>query len=465
MAAERRMAAGLVTDRDSATLHTDALGMAELYFRRLREGIYFASRIEPLTELSDGPLHQDDVAWASTLTLGAPVAGATPFEEIRRLDAATAWRATRHGLSLESFEPAWAREESRSSPEPREVIELIAEQIPKRRLFGRTAVTLSGGWDSRLLGALAARESRRSVLAWTTDPDIGHNRELKLSKPVAELLSLEQRVLVPPPRAWVRNAPIARMRLQHQIRHHTWLMPLARRLQERKEPLLDGLAGGVLLRGAFVDAETLRMPDHRPGVWRKIAGYPRADEKLLGRERAADIEAASRAAFEKAAEPTMGHRAGGALSVLCTRTARAIASAPLLLFGPSMDVRLPFVHPDVIAATLAVPPERKVDGVYYREILKALDPRLAVLPSTNDPLTTPIVRTARRQLHPEALRSMTELIRGDFEVGRLFEPAVLARLETRAGRAAVAGSGGLPVLQWAAMLAEWRAIYRDKLAT
>jgi hypothetical protein len=75
------------------------------------------------------------------------------------------------------------------------------------------------------------------------------------------------------------------------------------------------------------------------------------------------------------------------------------------------------------------------------------------------------VRIARRQLHPQALRAMTELIRGDSEVSRLFEPAVLARLETRSGREAVSGRRALPVLQWAAMLAEWRAVYRDKLAT
>src|SRR5215207_6076142 len=92
-AAEARLAAGLFVSEHEAVLHGDALGMQELYVRRLGAACYFSVRIEPLLALDDSPLHTDWSAWADILALTCPVGEATQFQEVRRIGAAAAMRA------------------------------------------------------------------------------------------------------------------------------------------------------------------------------------------------------------------------------------------------------------------------------------------------------------------------------------------------------------------------------------
>lgn len=462
-AAERRMSAGVALGPISATLHGDALGLSELYTRRLGDALYFSTRIHPLTCLDDHPIHEDEAAWASILALGAPIAGATPFTEVRRVEAATAWRYTGGRFERLVFEPSWMNIEPKADFNALEVVELVAEQIPRQRLLGRTGVTLSGGWDSRLLAVLASCASRRPVLAWTTDPDTGHDLDVRLSKPVAAGLGLRQRVVTAPPDAWARDAPIVRRRLQHQVWLHTWIMPLARALQQRREPLLDGLAGDVLLKSLLVDRDVLDASDPAQALWEVLSADRLSGNDLLAAGLAENMKAISKTSFAQSTAHLSGHPACAALSVLTTRTARAIAASPLLLFAPETDVRLPFLHPDVIAASLSVPLDRKIGGDFYREVLAVADPDIGGLPSTNDGHPRPTYGR-KRQMHPQALMGMAQLIRSDDHVERMLSSSLRDALRHPECLARIAGRPHLlHVLQWATMLAEWREIYRDRL--
>jgi hypothetical protein len=462
-ASEQRIAAGLQIDRHAVTLHADVLGASEMYTRRLGDALYFSSRIHPLTRLDETGLHQDEAAWTNILALGSPLADETPFEEVRRLAAASAWTATDDGLRLVSFEPAWMRVEPDPRSDPAAVADMLERRLPRRIPLRRLSLTFSGGWDSRLLASLAVRASRRRVIAWTTDPDNGFQLDVELSRPVAKALGLEQRILIPPPRAWVRNAPIVRQRVQHQTPMHTWIMPLARTLHDRREPLLDGLAGDVLLKSLFVDHAVLEAADIREALWESLAGGRLSNERLLARGLTADMEESSRAAFKKATAQFTGHPAAATLSVLGTRTVRAVAPSPMLLFAPEVDVRLPFVHPEVITAALTVPLDRKLGGGFYRQVLEAANSDVAKLPSTNDDLPKP-PPGARRQTSAPALMSMARLIRSDDDVCRLLSPLVRRALRDRDSMAQVTAEPRLvDVLQWGAMMAEWRSIYGDVL--
>lgn len=461
-AAERRAAAGLQYTAEESTLHTDALGMQDLYTRRLGDALNFSVRIDPLLRLSDTKLHTDWTAWASILAINAPLADTTPFEEVRRLTAATAWRAGERGLHGASFEPHWLSAEPNDSISASEAVATIAQRIPD----GDLAVTLSGGWDSRLLAMLARRRSDR-IAAWTTSDDDGRDRDLEIAAAVAKELGIEHHTVVPSPDAWFEALTPVRRRLEFQTPLHVWFMPLARVLQDRPGCVLDGVAGDTLLKGSrYVPEElaaTAKPTERHRLVWDGLAQRKLRDPERFAPGVAAELEARSRESFVDSVTRFDDHHAADTLSVLHTRTARALAVSPQRLLSPEARVNLPFIHADVIAVALGIPPVARNDGVFYREMLSAANSHVAGLPSTNDGEPKP-KRGPRRQSSPAALRVMARTIRSS-------EP-VFSLLGTELGRAVsdadelnrVGGSGLTHrILNWASLLAEWRTTHGDIL--
>ena len=471
-AAEQRLAAGLVLEGSTATLHTCALGLQELYIRQSGDALYFATRIAPLLAIDEALVHTDWSAWASILALGAPIGDATPFQEIRRMVESTAWCASGQSLRRISFEPAWLAVEPDMKRDASHLIRILSEQIPLMRGWRRSALTLSGGWDSRLLGGLAAQRSRRPPLAWTTSTDDGYDQDIVLSRPVAEAFRMPHRVVIQEPDAWLAERAEVFHRVQHQTWLHTWLMPLARQVHRRREPLLDGLAGDILLqgsRGSFVDEQILAPTSseaRRDAMWMKLTGGRLREPAWYAPGVADKLREASRSAFAQAVGRLDDHPAAPTLSVLLTRTVRAIARSPLCLFAPEVDVRLPFVHPSVLKAALQVPIRGKIDGRYHRELLMtAAGPKVAGLPSTNDDLPLPPAG-ARRQTEPAALAAMLAEIAKDETVRAFLGPQLLPALTDPAERARICSyNGPRSALQGASMFAHWRATYSTKLTS
>jgi asparagine synthetase B (glutamine-hydrolysing) len=458
------VAAGLHISADEATLHTDALGIQDLYTRRVGEAIYFSVRIDPLLRLTDAKLHTDWTAWASIYAFTSPLSDATPFTEVRRMTAATAWVAAEHGLRPSRFEPRWLATEPDGTVSPRDALKAVDDCVPAG---GDLAVTLSGGWDSRLLAILARRRSDH-VVAWTTSGDDGRDRDIDLAGPVADALALDHQTVVPGPDAWHEELTPVRRRFDFQTTHHVWFMPLARAVYERPERFLDGLAGDTLFKaGRFerkVQAGAEAQDDHHRLFWKALAENRLKDPDRLAPGVAAQFEARSRESLIEAISPFDGHSAATTLSVLHTRTTRAIAMSPLRLLTPTVHIGLPFVSPDVIDAALRVPVADKLGGAFYREMLIAADSRVARLPSTNDGGRKG-KRGPRRQTTPAALRAMTQTIRSSETVVGLLGPEFCRALDDvdtlhRLGHTVQ----GHRVLNWASLFAEWRSTYADVLA-
>jgi hypothetical protein len=456
----------LVVEADEAVLHTCGLGLQELYVRETGDALYFAGRIDPLTELDDAPLHADMAAWASVLGLGCPVGEATGFVEIRRILGATAWQARVGRLNRLSFEPAWLAVEPVDTAGPNEVVDLVADQIPTD--IERLALPLSGGWDSRLLAALAARRSRTTPHAWTCSTDDGKEFDLTLAGPVADALGLEHHLVVAGPDAWLENREAARVRMQYQTWYHTWLMPLARVLRRQHDAVLDGLAGDLLIGGHDFPIAEMRTSassmDLRLAFMGQLSGGRLRDNDMLAPATSDWAEDAVRAGFLRCTDRFDGHPAALTLCHLLIRTVRAIAPAPTWLLGPETRVQLPFVHPDVIAAALRVAEERKVDGAFYRRVLETgCGPRVAILPSTHDPRrrSAPLFR---RQNSPAALAAMAKSIGADEEVRALLSPRLLAALADPETLTPIVRDP-IPrvTLQWADMFAHWRRRYANRV--
>jgi hypothetical protein len=468
-ASERRLAAGLAIDGTAVTLHTCAIGVQDLYTTDVNGALYFATDIDPLLAVIDGSLHSDWSAWASILAIGGPLGPQTPFEEVRRMEAATGIRVDEGQRKVVSYTPAWLAVEP-TGCEPAEIVDALRAHIPSARGLQRIAVTLSGGWDSRLLSALAAKRSRRPVLAWTTSIDDGLDHDVRLSRPVAAALGMKHRIFVQDADAYRTECLPVFERVQHQTQMHTCFMPLARRIARRSEPLLDGLAGEALLRGydaAVVDATSAGA--QRDALWTSLAiGDGRLVETWFAPGVAARLKEASRESFAAATRAFEGNPVAPRMSRLATRVARGTAQSPLRLFAPETDVRMPFLHPDVLTVVQRVPLAMTQDGTYYRRILDvAMGDGAGAMPSSNDPGTYDGgAKLPRRQRHPLALNEMVARITADDTVVALLGKELRPALDNVTERDQICQwNGPRLTLQWASMMAHWRAKYAHRLSS
>ena len=465
-AAERRLAAGLAITRDGdAVLHTDALGLQELYVRQIGDAVYFALRIDPLLELNEAPVHVNLTAWVSTLLLTCPVLDATPFVEVSRVRPATAWRAGHGGITTQAFDPEWRHEDSDRAISPEDMVEIIAEHLPRRRLR-TTAVSLSGGWDSRLLAVLARRSRTSRVTAWTADPDNGYSVDMDCAVEVANALGLRSHVVPSPPEAWLDDHPDVRRRLQYQTWMHTWLMPLARELRGRRTPVLSGFLGDTLFRKLTPLYEEAMRADSRPGV--KAAMRNRVTSGVLRYPamfgpRVADMLADLGYTAWDGLMASVEHHPDMLMLCRMHLNTRSVGPAFHWLFGPETEVFLPLAHPDVVAASLRIPFEARAENRFYKAMQHHASARIAEIPSTNDPYDQPPMGP-RRQTSPAALAAMAETITGREDVVALLGPELgpaLGDPDEMARRAQ--WNPPLHTLLWASMLAQWLNHYRHRL--
>ncbi len=399
------MAAGWTFTGAGPALHNDLLGIQPLYWTRFGNGALFSNWMGALTELC-GDLSEDEQAWASTFLVGFAPIGRTVFREISSLPPNSTLRVI-GGKPYVTSAPLDVPAGTGS-----DLIPAIRQALPPPR---QPAVyTLSGGWDSRLLATIASvRRLGRRIETWTTGKDDGTAVDLYLARPVARALGSDHYERMPGLDYWPGSVDEALTRFEFSTWDHVWLAPLASAVRERKLPVVDGLAGDVLLKGLFQDPEDDRAGssvDARRGLWFKLGGRFSQNDVVWSDEALRRFESA----FDDFDESTQGFRDQSTwqtLTVLVTRTARTIGLSPLRLFGPEVPIYLPFVTLPVLASALGpeVHPARGSD--FYRALISSISPKLGALPSTNDKgIETPEVRRIGH-LETPALKKVVETIR------------------------------------------------------
>ncbi|MFI7697701.1 asparagine synthetase B family protein [Nonomuraea sp. NPDC049480] len=373
---------GLIGDARKVTLHTGALGLVDVYYVRQGDAVYFSSLIQPLLSLV--PITIDWSAWASIIQVTFPLGEATPYTEVKRLPGASAlvWE---HGrMATERRLPRWLRTEPYEAwISPQEIVELlhkVYEEYDGRKLL----VPVSGGYDSRLLAGVAKARGA-DVESWTTSPDDGTDTDIVFARAITKELGIPHRVVTQDAADYPADAAEVARRLEYLTPHHAWYAPFAKEVHGAGRILVDGLAGGPLLKnfmvsGAALEART--QAERSAAVLRSLSlGAP--SQPFLSENAAQWIEETVREQFAAATSMLHGHRAELPLSVLHTRTVRGIARSAVNLVGPEASFAAPFIHPEFFDAALSVGVARKDKGRFYREVLYAANPRVAALPSTN----------------------------------------------------------------------------------
>ncbi len=399
------MSSGIAFTTSGPTLHNDLLGIQPLFWTHVDSGVFFSNWMRMLAVLHHN-LTEDEEAWASTLLLGFAAPGATVFREICSLPPNGTLRFVQGQAVV-----AGASLDITTNDRPA-VIRAIRRGLPPRRQ--PAAYTLSGGWDSRLLAAIASeRPFGRKLETWTTGKDDGVALDLDLARPVAKVLKTDHHELMPPPEFWPGSAGEALTRFDHSTWDHVWLEPLAASVRRRERPVVDGLAGDVLFKGLFQDPEEDRKGhsrDARYRLWLNLGGRFVEDREAWSPVALGRFETAFES-FDQSIQDLLEQPGWQTMAVLVTRTARTIALSPLRLFGPEVPVYLPFISLPVLSAALGpgIHPHRGSD--FYRSLIGSVSPRLAALPSTNDDGLAG--RTGRPRGHdqPESLAAMIDIIK------------------------------------------------------
>jgi len=376
---------GLIDGPDEVTLHAGAFGLIDVYYLEAGGAVYFSGLIEPLLALARRPYEANWEAWAAILKLTYPLLEDTPYREVKRLPGATAltWSRRRERVAVDRRAPRWVREEPVDrGVTARDMVALLHEAL-KPYDDRPVLVPVSGGYDSRLLASVAVAR-RMDVESWTTSPDDGLDNDIDFARYITRELGVPHRIIPQDAAAYPDEALWTARRLEYLTSHHAWYAPFAREVHQAGRPLVDGLAGGPLMKNfllsAAVDAKD--AASRRAALLRSLANGE-AHLPVLSERAAAWIDERVGEAFAQATSMLRGHRAELPLSVLHTRTARGIARSPVNLVGPEATPIFPFLHPDFFDAALSVPVTRKDGGRFYREILRAANPRVASLPSTN----------------------------------------------------------------------------------
>jgi hypothetical protein len=246
---------------------------------------------------------------------------------------------------------------------------------------------LSGGWDSRLLLTLLAGRDG-PLKAWTTNTGWGHDDDERLAAPVADRLGVPWELVPAETGGLSRDFREAVYLQEYQSTPHAWMTRLVHRLRREPGAIVDGIVGGILIRGMFITPEVCD-PSNREGVasllWRKFLKPGSRGGGLLRPKAWDELEATARSEYEGAVAPFEGHASGPSLAILWTRTRRWVSSAPLAHFGSAADsVSMPFARDAVARAALSVPLGEKVDGALYRRLWEIVSPEIGALPSTHD---------------------------------------------------------------------------------
>jgi asparagine synthase len=464
-AAQRLGCCGLVIEGAVRYIHSSVSGVAPIYYLEDGDATYFASRIDPL--VMSGPperrLTIDWEAWAGIFLMTAPLGDRTPFLEVRRLPPFSTLKH-RPGVGPRPLSPPWPWADvplDAGAGTSETLIESLRDSIGEVPA-GPLVCPLSGGWDSRLLLMLASERDDLKLSAWTLKSTHRGSDETPYARKVAKTLGIPLSQIARGRSFWGDHEKVA-LRCDYQTTHHGWFMPMARRLQRGSHVLLDGLAGGIFVKGHFVTDRMLESKTRRERLallWEQLSNSGSMSEVLSDRIATRMTKLALRA-WQREARALAGSPAQLSLTAYRTRTVRGIALAPTSILGAEAAVLTPFTDDRAARAALATPPERKAGGALYREVLGAVNPKAGGLPSTNDAEETPDQPTGNREIKKGALQGFADRLQST-PLRDEVNPALLDSTDRL--KRILDTSKSAHLVRALALMSMWEERYRNRLA-
>ncbi|MFW6033807.1 MAG: asparagine synthase-related protein [bacterium] len=443
-------------DAAAAVLHTDAAGAVPLYLDE--HDAHFSSRLDPLVRTRTPPVRPDWDAWAHIIGAGGPLEGRTTFAGIRRLgpwNRVTAASPGEPRVAADGW--PWLEIDAMPGTGPDNLRDALAATVGATAALGPVAPLLSGGWDSRVLTALAKRSAPGSI-SWTTSSDTGHALEQLVAAQVAAKLEMSHEIVSPRWDRFSDDLEHFAHTVDYQTSFHVWAVPLAAAVAGTGATVLDGLGGGIFVGGAFPDDGSARPVVNRR--FGRLTHYLDAAAAVLHPNVSAQVRERTRASFERVATPLADHPFGATFTAYLTRTLPGISLSPFGLFADASPVATPFLTDAVVRAALSVPPGQHTAGRLYPELLRPLAPDLADLP-TAAALAPAHRRHQRRVSSAGAASAFRNLLTAE-PVRDLLAPQ-LAKADVETWRALLDRTASQHLIRGLAVLALWLRRYAPLL--
>lgn len=388
------------TDAANFLLESDAVGLKPFFVAEVEDGTLIASRIADMLALYPRLAAMDAIAVYELMVFRTPLARRTLHQGIRRgLPGARYQWSPERGLEAGMVH--------RLQPPPLDALAFVDETIARVRetvrlsleekttgVDGPVVLALSGGFDSRLIAAVAveARIPLR-VVAYGRR----HNAELHSARAIARSLGLKLESIEYPPDNSLRHLPLhlqvvegnadlatvsianlfaADLPMGTPVMHGFLGDPLAgsfcKRMTASEYRSADTLVDGIMRHhGVFLDKGLHRVlaPSIDPDT-------VRADVAATVRDDCPPYQAYLLWEFEN--------------------RQRTYVGSHFALLGERFDTIMPFYDRRLIELWLSVPPIGVVDRTVFRKLLSRYYPRLARIPHSEEP--APIVPNLRWQL-------------------------------------------------------------------
>ena len=433
-------------DAHRLLLVRDRLGVKPLYWTRLAGGgILFASEIKALFASGLVAAEVDEASVTGFLAHGYVPAPATLWRGIRKLPAG-------HLLSVEGdgepkLERYWRARPAEHAPADAAGLTALLDDAVRLQLRSDVPVSamLSGGLDSGLIVALAARHLERPLATYTVRFQGAAVDESPLAAEVASRygtrhttfdLDIGQASALLPRLAWYADEPLADATL---LPSHLINQLLGRETRV----VLNGTGGDELFAGYGryfrlpVEARYLRLPAWARGAieaalaridpalaWKlaraakfdrdrgaylhdHCSQFPPPLRKLIG-HRGAEVAPAQSAFFAEFAGPA---QSAGLYAELCTYLPEDLLTLlDRTTMASSVEGRVPFLDHRLVETALAVPPERRSPGgrqkALEREMAAGLLPD-SVLTAPKQGFASPVPAWFQGGLGPACRRLLT----------------------------------------------------------
>lgn len=242
-------------------------------------------------------------------------------------------------------------------------------------------VFLSGGWDSRaILSAVKRVRPDIKVKAFTTSYDSGNNQEERFASNVAKELNVPHQIIPLSKNYYKESAFEAIKSSGFSTKMHIWMRDFLRQVSLPKNTVnFDGYAGDLLFRGMRQEVGDEKLSPDDPVFFNRFAVL-HPEKVLTGTVYKTMENLARRALADELSRYPAENRVLSFL--LNNRGARGVAHSVGLQLE-YFDVALPFLSEALLQNTVNIDTEIRLDKRLYPAILNSLNPKVAILPSTN----------------------------------------------------------------------------------
>ena len=392
--------------KKSLLLATDRYGFKPVFLHRNKKALLFSTDIDALLAAGMTGKEIDDEAIHDFLNFQFVLGNKTFFKSISVLPPGTMIRKTREGQSETRYwqYPSAGRKRNGALPDLVAEGAHLLERAVQKQLAGsdaRTAVTLSGGLDSRVVSGFVARER----------PDVGlfhgrwHAFEAEYARQVAQALGVplfELDLADPDWKCLLRDChPLT---AGHLSCHQFWLTDLVREIAARGYgKLFDGVLLDVVFQPHMLTLRSAEAVSMSEKIKELLFIYPLipADysEKYFSRDFALHHDAVCR---QNMAEHLATFAGNDLLETsqyfYCTGRGRGYIWPMINLNAEFIEYACPGLDNDLFDFGTALPVDLRRDGLLYRKIIHSCFPQLAAVPgaSTKLPLTKAPSQLSRR---------------------------------------------------------------------